>query len=510
MKAFTRVALISTLATYFLIFTGGLVRVSGAGLGCPDWPKCFGRWMPPFSLSQVPPDVNPAQFNIVLAWIEYTNRIIGMAVGLLILATAILAIVKYRNELRILIPSLLAALLVAYQGWQGGQVVKGELDPFLVSIHLLISFVIVSLLIYVTLQGYLREKAEREEVSEYPKAATIWTGVLWLVAMGQVILGTEIRSGIKMLSHEFPLLPDTSLLARLGILDDTHMLIGVLLLLFTIFAGLAIVRVSRNPSLLVKSSIVILISLVVVQVIIGLVLIGARLYPLLQLFHLWIAGLYIGLSLLLFFGLRYPRGLPIKSQRNVVSLVIVVLVVVAFMGVGGGFVIAQAERSRASIEIYGEVPDFTFTERSGEPFGLDNMRGKINVVDFIFTNCPMICPLMAEQMIPLYQLYKHSEQVQFVSISVDPERDSLPRLREYARDLGVTDNRWVFLRAPTDSVVWLAEDGFMVSGDFPGGHSTKFILVDQEGRIRGYFDFDDPHQIELLKVDIKELARQNQ
>ena len=119
------------------------------------------------------------------------------------------------------------------------------------------------------------------------------------------------------------------------------------------------------------------------------------------------------------------------------------------------------------------------------------------------------CPLMAEQMIPLYQLYKHSEQVQFVSISVDPERDSLPRLREYARGLGVTDNRWVFLRAPIDSVIWLAEDGFMVSGDFPGGHSTKFILVDQQGRIRGYFDYDDPHQIELLKVDIKELARQN-
>ncbi len=75
MKRFRHLALFATFATYFAIFMGGLVRVSGAGLGCPDWPKCFGRWFPPTSLSQLPPEIDPSLFNLTLAWIEYINRL---------------------------------------------------------------------------------------------------------------------------------------------------------------------------------------------------------------------------------------------------------------------------------------------------------------------------------------------------------------------------------------------------------------------------------------------------
>ena len=75
--------------TYLLIFIGGLVRVSGAGMGCPDWPKCFGRWIPPTSLSQLPDYIDPEKFNLVLAWVEYLNRLFGALVGLIILITFI-------------------------------------------------------------------------------------------------------------------------------------------------------------------------------------------------------------------------------------------------------------------------------------------------------------------------------------------------------------------------------------------------------------------------------------
>jgi len=91
MKYFSRFSTLTTLLTYILIFVGGLVRVSGAGMGCPDWPKCFGRWIPPTSLDQLPTDIDPAQFNIVLAWIEYSNRLVGVVIGLMITATLILA-----------------------------------------------------------------------------------------------------------------------------------------------------------------------------------------------------------------------------------------------------------------------------------------------------------------------------------------------------------------------------------------------------------------------------------
>ena len=101
MRLYKKFVFLSVLTTYFLIFLGGLVRVSGAGLGCPDWPKCFGRWIPPLNVRQLPADFDPQLFNFTLAWIEYINRIVGMLVGLLILISAILAIVHYRRQLKI-------------------------------------------------------------------------------------------------------------------------------------------------------------------------------------------------------------------------------------------------------------------------------------------------------------------------------------------------------------------------------------------------------------------------
>ena len=73
MKLFQFFAYLSTGMTYLLIFIGGLVRVSGAGMGCPDWPKCFDRWIPPTNIDQLPEHIDPSKFNIVLAWIEYSN-----------------------------------------------------------------------------------------------------------------------------------------------------------------------------------------------------------------------------------------------------------------------------------------------------------------------------------------------------------------------------------------------------------------------------------------------------
>jgi len=178
-------------------------------------------------------------------------------------------------------------------------------------------------------------------------------------------------------------------------------------------------------------------------------------------------------------------------------------------GITAVIVINWANLSRGNLPVYGTIPEFEFTERSGEPFGLDDMKGKINVVDFFFSNCHGPCPVMSGNMLELYRLYEHTDRIQFISISVDPARDTLPRLREYADELGVTDNRWLFLYAPIEDVVELCEKGFMLAAeDLPGNHSTQFVLVDHLGQIRGYYSGIDEAEQELLKEHIRVLGKE--
>lgn len=185
------------------------------------------------------------------------------------------------------------------------------------------------------------------------------------------------------------------------------------------------------------------------------------------------------------------------------SGVFFILAVVALL------VINRSRQSRAEMPILGQLPEFTFIQQSGQPFGLINMIGKITVVDFIFTRCKGPCPVMATKMGELYNLYSGSKKMQFVSISVDPENDSLLVLRNYAKRQGVTDNRWVFLWAPIDSVINLSENGFKIAADdLPGGHTSRFILIDSKARIRGYYDGLDDASLEIMKTHIRRLAQE--
>jgi len=307
MKSFRRFALLSTIGVFLLIFIGGLVRVSGAGMGCPDWPKCFDRWIPPTSMSQLPPDMDPTTFNIVLAWIEYFNRLMGVTVGILILLTTILAFVYYRKVLKIIIPSIAALLLVGYQGWQGGQVVASNLKPLMVSLHFLIALIIGSILIYATQQAYYLENPAAEKRASYPYQSRAWLGILWIVGFLQVILGTQVRSGFEILAQQFPLLAKPDLISHSGPMSYIHALLGLLAGVLTFYAGNTILRRSKQPSGLVREGLWVMMILVIAQIGIGIVLFMSGLPSLLQLFHLWISSLYMGTVFVLY--LAFKKGL---------------------------------------------------------------------------------------------------------------------------------------------------------------------------------------------------------
>jgi cytochrome c oxidase assembly protein subunit 15 len=307
-RNFRRWALAATITTYFLIFVGGLVRVSGAGLGCPDWPRCFGSWIPPLSREQVPPEFNAGSFNVTLAWIEYINRLVGVVVGILIAGTAILAIKNFRTEKRILIPSVFAALLVAFQGWYGSVVVSSKLLPHTVSLHLVLALTIVSLLIYVTQTVYYLgndQKLPEKGVNGGLRRGVL---ILWVLAIIQIVLGTQVRSEIELILREFPLLFEREVLTVLGPINFVHAVWGILIALIAFFIAFRLVRKREETTLTARIIGGIAVLLLVIQIVIGSALEIFGLPAILQVFHLWTASLFIGTLLILYTELVYRKG----------------------------------------------------------------------------------------------------------------------------------------------------------------------------------------------------------
>ena len=303
MKSFRKFAFFTTIATYLLIFIGGLVRVVGAGLGCPDWPTCFGRWIPPTSIDQVPPEM-AGQFNITLAWVEYTNRLCGMTVGLLILATAIWAILKLRPHKKILYPAMAAAVLTAIQGYQGAVVVSSLLEPVIISVHLFLALIIVSLLIYTTAQAYYLEKKEKLPQNTLPVKLSSYAGILWLAGIVQIVLGTQIRAALETLAKEYPDLTALEWLSKVGVINHLHMTLGIFLAAFTIFVTLKILKHKEQVTSLVQAAAGVMALMVMVQVFLGLSFMVFATQPVTQVFHLWVASLFIGTVLLIYISTK--------------------------------------------------------------------------------------------------------------------------------------------------------------------------------------------------------------
>ena len=317
MKSLWRAGLTATIATYILIFIGGLVRVSGAGLGCPDWPKCFGRWVPPTDVSQLPSDMDPALFNFTLAWIEWLNRLSGMIVGIIIAVVAVMALFVARRHPRILWPAVAAGLLTAFQGWQGSVVISSELEPLVVSVHAVLALIIVSLLIWVTQQAFYETNPDEQGNNYMPKGAPRWLTFIWLVAIVQVILGTRMREGLEIMSDRYPLLTPAEWVAKIGAVSHVHLALGILVAVLTWWVGNRVLKGTERLTALVRQAMVAAIALGLLQVLSGLLFIFFDLPPIVQVFHLWLAALYIGALLIVFAASRrsrQPLGLEVPQS----------------------------------------------------------------------------------------------------------------------------------------------------------------------------------------------------
>jgi len=281
LSSFQRLALWTTATTYFLILVGGLVRASGAGLGCPDWPRCFGSWIPPASAAELPPQFDPSRFNPTLMWTEYLNRLLGVTVGFLILATVVSAWRHHRREPRIFWTTVAALLLTGFQGWLGGRVVANELAAWIVTVHLIFALVIVQLLLYATVRTWRRAGGP-------PSPFLI---ALILVTMIQIGLGTQVRGAIDVAINSG--VAPASALASVGLLDQLHRNAALV-----VFAGSLLIvmwpraRFPKEKTLMPWAYVVA--GLATLQVALGVVMAYVSLGPAAQVGHLTVASLLLG------------------------------------------------------------------------------------------------------------------------------------------------------------------------------------------------------------------------
>ena len=168
--------------------------------------------------------------------------------------------------------------------------------------------------------------------------------------------------------------------------------------------------------------------------------------------------------------------------------------------------------SQREISSFGEVPPFRLTNQDGHAFGSADLQRKIWIADFIYTTCPGPCPMISSRMSEMQKPLERTD-VHFVSFTVDPDTDSPERLREYADRLHAQPGRWEFLTGPKSAIYDLSTRGFKLAASEDGGdqgqpvHSTRLVLVDRHGQIRGYYDATEADAVTTLLADANRLLK---
>jgi protein SCO1/2 len=166
------------------------------------------------------------------------------------------------------------------------------------------------------------------------------------------------------------------------------------------------------------------------------------------------------------------------------------------------------------LQRYGSVPQFSLVERSGKATSLADLRGSIWIADFIYTTCKDTCPMQTAEMAQLQEHWKDRAGLKLVSFSVDPEKDTTAVLSRYADRYKADAQRWLFLTGAKEEIGRLVQEGFRLSAvALPGDgnvssvimHSPRFVLIDKQAQIRGYYDSRDPQALQRLKADVATL-----
>ena len=255
MKSFQRMIFICIIGTYLVILAGAVVRGTSSGLGCPDWPRCFGQWVPPMHIDELPANYKEvykiagktiADFDPFKTWTEYLNRLLGVLLGIGIVSLFIKSFSMRETERNLswFCGGLLFLILV--QGGVGALVVSTHLKPFIITVHMFLAIILLFGLLY--LRKYCQDL---QDISIVPKADLKGLGlskILVVATFFQVLMGTQVRQQVDHLIRDTQSATHETVVGQLGWIFYIHRSFSILIFCFFLYLLFYFHRARYNPT----------------------------------------------------------------------------------------------------------------------------------------------------------------------------------------------------------------------------------------------------------------------
>lgn len=319
---FIRLNLITIIVTLVLILAGGVVRSTGSGMGCPDWPKCFDQYVPPTSVDQLPKDYKekyvagrikknerfaklldkmgksdvadsirhdqtitvPETFNVAKTWTEYVNRLTGAVTGFLLIGLTVLSFIYRKKAKRIIILSIANVILVGFQAWLGSIVVSTNLLAWIVTLHMLLALVILAILVYTY---YYTSSLYKQDTVIISKVTGLKVLIIVSIILSilQITMGTEVREAIDALSKSLLYQQRGTWVGGIGQIFSYHRDLAVAVVVINVFVYQVVMNKfgGKATALRLGNSIVLVL---LIQIASGLLLSNFALPPFAQVIHL--------------------------------------------------------------------------------------------------------------------------------------------------------------------------------------------------------------------------------
>jgi cytochrome c oxidase assembly protein subunit 15 len=339
-NSFRQVSTWTVIAVYFLILVGGIVRSTGSGMGCPDWPKCFGSVVPPTHVDQLPENYQEIylqkrlaknerfvatleklgfsekaneisndksilieeEFNATKTWIEYLNRLTGVVIGLLIMLTVWKSFKLWKIDRTITVYSIIALILVLFTGWIGSIVVSTNLLHWMITFHMLLALALVAVMLYISHRTERLIERHSVAVKVPAKVQRVLTvgAVLTLV---QVILGTQVREEIDQISFALGDLLRSEWIGRLGVEYLIHRSFSLVLLgVHVVYFYWAFRYSARRSKVNLLSQVLMFVLLAEIATGIAMAYFGIPAF--LQPLHLFLGSLILGIQFMIILQLK--------------------------------------------------------------------------------------------------------------------------------------------------------------------------------------------------------------